>query len=386
MAGDVEVQPYRPVLDPQAVRLLRARLADSRVSAVDGDWRQGVPAGWLRELLDDWRRFDPDALQARLDAMTHVRADIRRPGRACGGLRGRRGRAAVPLVLTHGWPGSFLEHTLVAPLLSDAFTVVIPSLPGFGFSGPPPVEGLTSRAVAATVAPVDDRRPGSRQLRRPRQRPRSRNHRLARPRSPRHGPGRSISPPQGSSPAPEPRTPEERAFAARSSPGPPTRAATRTNMRRNRRRWAPRCWTARQAWPPGSGRRSCPGAAPGSDGAPAFDRELLLATLTLYWITGTITSSLLPYWVTRHNSGGMLPVDDPSPVATAVSTFGGERVPFPKPPRALAERYFTVSQWREHDTGGHFPTVAEPELLARILRDAFGPAAQAAAPVADQRR
>lgn len=106
-----------------------------------------------------------------------------------------------------------------------------------------------------------------------------------------------------------------------------------------------------------------------SDGSPALDRDLLLATLTLYWTTGTITSSLVPYWAARHDAAGALPVDDPSPVRTAVSTFGGERVPFPRPPKALAERYFTVSRWREYDSGGHFPAVAEPELLARILRE-----------------
>jgi hypothetical protein len=60
-----------------------------------------------------------------------------------------------------------------------------------------------------------------------------------------------------------------------------------------------------------------------------------------------------------------------SPVPTAISIFGGERVAFPKPPRELAERYYNVTSWAEHPTGGHFPAVAEPELLARSLRDAF---------------
>lgn len=110
-----------------------------------------------------------------------------------------------------------------------------------------------------------------------------------------------------------------------------------------------------------------------ADGAAAFDRDLLLATLTLYWTTGTVTSSLLPYWASRHTPGAALPVDDPSPVPTAVTNFGGERVPFAKPPRALAERYYTVTESAEHDTGGHFPAVAEPALLARILQDRLLP-------------
>lgn len=67
----------------------------------------------------------------------------------------------------------------------------------------------------------------------------------------------------------------------------------------------------------------------------------------------------------------MLPLDDPSPVPTAVSIFAGERIPFPKPPRELAQRYYTLTSWAEHPVGGHFPAVAEPQLLAQTLRDAF---------------
>jgi hypothetical protein len=104
----------------------------------------------------------------------------------------------------------------------------------------------------------------------------------------------------------------------------------------------------------------------------------LLATLTLYWATRTAASSLLPYWAYRHTPSAELPADDPAPVPTAIDVFGGELVPFPKPPRELAERYFTIAAWREHDRGGHFPAAAEPTLLAERLRDTLRPFRQPA--------
>src|SRR5262249_23530051 len=121
-------------------------------------WEQGVPMGWLRGLLDEWRAFDPAALQGRLDGLRQLQAEI-------DGLMLHvviaegQGPDPLPLLLTHGWPGSVLEYLSLLELLcdpgahgadsADAFTVVVPSLPGFGFSGPPPRTGLTSRQVAA---------------------------------------------------------------------------------------------------------------------------------------------------------------------------------------------------------------------------------------------
>ena len=371
MARGIEVQPYRPVLVPEALTSLRTRIADVRLPRIDGGWQHGVPTGWLRELLDDWHSFDVDALQARLDAMTHIRADIDGHVVHAVVLAGAH-PAAVPLLLTHGWPGSFLEHTLVAPLLTDAFTVVIPSLPGYGFSGHPPAEGLTSREVAGLwhrlmtdglghqsfVAHGSDLGAGITAW-------------LARD-YPEAVPAVHLATP-GLSPAPEPRTAQERAFAAEVT----SWSAEEGGYAHEHATKPFTVGAALQDSPAGLaawiGEKIVSWSSTRPNGAPAFDRELLLSTLTLYWVTGTITSSLLPYRAARRNPTSALPVDDPSPVRTAVSTFGGERVPFPKPPRALAERYFTVSQWREHDEGGHFPTVAEPELVARILRQALLP-------------
>jgi pimeloyl-ACP methyl ester carboxylesterase len=285
---------------------LRERLERRRLAPADTQgWERGVPSHWLAQLLADWRAFDIARFQARLDEMVHLRAHV--DGRPVHLVHAPgRGPDPLPLVLTHGWPGSFCEYRRLLPLLTDpaahggdpadAFTVVVPSLPGFGFSAPPPPGGLTA---------------------------------------------------------------EEGGYAHEQATKPATLGAALHDSP-----------VALAAW---IGEKVVAWSSTTGDGRPAFDRDLLLGTLTLYWATGTTTSSLQPYWAARHTPGSALPAGDPPPVPTAVSVFGGERVPFPKPPRELAERYFTLSGWREYARGGHFPAVAEPELLAEILRDTFRP-------------
>jgi hypothetical protein len=94
---------------------------------------------------------------------------------------------------------------------------------------------------------------------------------------------------------------------------------------------------------------------------------------TLADLARRAASSPLPYWAHQHAPASALPADELAPTPTAIDVFGGEIVPFPKPPRELAERYFNIVQWAEHDRGGLFPAVAEPQLLASRLRDAFRP-------------
>jgi pimeloyl-ACP methyl ester carboxylesterase len=253
---------------------------------------------------------------------------------------------------------------------ADAFTVIAPSLPGYGFSGPPPPTGLTGRQVAALwhelmgsglgyeryVAHGSDLGAGVTTWLARDQADRVRAIHLATP---------------GLAPAPAPHTPPEAAYAAAAdawtaveggyahqhSTKPATLGAALSDSPVGLAAWIAEkvvAWSSTR-----------------SDGSPAFERELLLSTLTLYWVTGTISTSLLPYWSYRRDPGAALPADDPSPVPTAVGIFGGERVPFPKPPRELAQRYYTLTDWAEHPFGGHFPAVAEPELLAGTLRDVF---------------
>lgn len=378
----VRVTEQRFVLVDTALRDLRDRLADPRVGPDLGSgWERGVPSRWLRDLLEDWRNFATDALQLRLDRLSQLRAEVQGHRLHLVQAQGQ-GPNPLPLLLTHGWPGSFLEYIKLVPLLSDpgahganpgdAFTVIVPSLPGYGFSDPPPPSGLTGREVARLwhvlmtaglgydryVAHGSDLGAGVTGW-------------LARD-QPQAVAGIHLATP-GLAVTPGPRSADEEDFAA-----------------------AVKVWTAAEggymhehATKPatiGAGLSDSPcglaawiaekivaWSSTQPDGTPAYDRDLLLATLTLYWATDTITSSLLPYWAHNHVPGAGIPAGDPSPVPTAVTIFGGERMPFPKPPRELAERYYNVTAWAEHPVGGHFPAVAEPDLLARSLRDAFRP-------------
>ena len=144
--GDTRAEPFRAELDGAALADLARRLGTARLTARhDSTWERGVPGSWLAGLIAGWRAFDPLRLQARLDQLTHLRAEV-------GGIAVHlvyapgSGPDPLPLLLTHGWPSSFLEYLDLLPLLTDpgghggqaadAFTVVAPSLPGFGFSGP----------------------------------------------------------------------------------------------------------------------------------------------------------------------------------------------------------------------------------------------------------
>jgi pimeloyl-ACP methyl ester carboxylesterase len=382
MACGPRVTEERCRLAADALLELSGRLEGYRRSTdLGAGWERGMPVDWLEALLEDWRVFDTDALQLRLDALPQQRGQIAGRELHLVHLEGR-GPDPLPLLLTHGWPGSFLEYLPVLPLLSDpgahgadpadAFTVIVPSLPGYAFSGPPPPTGMTGRQVARLwhelmtkglgydrfVAHGSDLGAGvTAWLARDQPEAVAAIH-LATP-GLAVAPGLRTAQEETFARAVEQWTAEEGGYMHEHATKPATLGAGLSDSPAGLAAWI--------------GEKVVAWSSTRSDGSPAFDRELLLATLTLYWVTNTITTSLLPYWAHRQLAGGALPAGHVSPVPTAITIFGGERVPLPKPPRELAERYYTVTSWAEHSTGGHFPAVAEPELLARSLRDAFRP-------------
>ncbi len=142
------------VLDDLAERLARARLPGA---PADAGWDYGIEPGYLRRLVDYWRTdYDWRAVEARLNRLPQFVASV-------GGYRLHlvyepgSGPAPLPLVLTHGWPGSFVEfEAVVEPLahperfggrIEDAFDVVVPSLPGYGWSSAPPAP-ISPRDIA----------------------------------------------------------------------------------------------------------------------------------------------------------------------------------------------------------------------------------------------
>jgi hypothetical protein len=158
MTSGVSLEPMEAGFDPAVIDDLRERLRRTRrLTAPGDDWARGVPGSWLSGVLADWQAFDVAAFQRQLAALTHRRATI--DGQAVHVLVAPgRGPAPLPLLLANGWPSSFCEYLDVLPLLTDpgrhggdpadAFTVVAPALPGFGFSAPPPPGGVSSVRVA----------------------------------------------------------------------------------------------------------------------------------------------------------------------------------------------------------------------------------------------
>lgn len=142
-----QIMPFQITIDPAQVEDLQTRLGNARFPhpLPGDDWATGVPIAVLRDYAERWRKADWHATQERLNQLPQFTTDI--DGQRIHFLHIRSAApTSIPLMLIHGWPGSFLEfEQLIGPLTdpaahgqpsSDAFDVVIPSLPGFGFSTP----------------------------------------------------------------------------------------------------------------------------------------------------------------------------------------------------------------------------------------------------------
>jgi pimeloyl-ACP methyl ester carboxylesterase len=363
---------------------LRARLRATRWperEAVD-DWSQGVPLDYLKELCRYWAEdYDWRATERRLNALPQFRTTI--DGLGIHFLHVRSPHSdALPLVMTHGWPGSIVEFLgVIGPLTdpvahggdaTDAFHIVCPSLPGYGFSDKPARTGWGVERIASAWAALMARLGYYRYGAQGSDWGTSISGSVAQ-QDPAHVIGIHLTPPLA---PPDPATfddltERERAalagleHAAEWDSGYSIEHATRPQTIGYALVDSP---TALCAWIVEKFRSwsDC-------DGHPenAFTRNDLLDNLMLYWLPRTGASSARLYWesirqVNEWISGNVVDTID---VPTGCSIFPKE---LQRPSRRWAERRFTdIRYWNEPDRGGHFAAFEQPQLFVDEVRAFF---------------
>jgi pimeloyl-ACP methyl ester carboxylesterase len=378
------VTEFRLDVPESELENLRARLRDTRWperETVD-DWTQGVPLAYLRDLCAYWAdQYDWRSTEARLNGLAQFRTTI--DGLAIHFLHVRSPHAdALPLIITHGWPGSIVEFLkIIGPLTdptahggdaSDAFHVVCPSLPGYGFSDKPARPGWgverIARAWAVLMARLGYQRYGAQGSDWGTSVSASVGQRDAQ-----HVVGIHLTPPLA---PPDPATLDdlterERAalasleYSAEWDSGYSLEHATRPQTIGYALVDSPAAlcaWIIEKfwAWTDNDGRLEN-----------VLTRDELLDNLMLYWLPRTGASSARLYWesirqVNEWISGAVADVVD---VPTGCSIFPKE---LQRPSRRWAEKRFVdIRYWNEPERGGHFAAFEQPELFVNEVRAFF---------------
>jgi microsomal epoxide hydrolase len=377
-------EPFTLRVPDEAIADLRDRLARTRFpDQAPGDpWAYGTDVGYLRQLVEYWRgAFDWRAEEARLNAFPQYKVPL------CGidlhflHVPGK-GPAPCPLLLLHGWPGSVFEFLELIPRFTDparfggdpadAFTVVAPSLPGYGLSFKPGQPRFGVEEIADCVAELMHGALGYTSF------------------AVQGGDWGAITASRLGYAHPEKLigihlnllpirrdqqdvadpNPEEQAYLdqratwLRDETGyqwiqgtkPQTLAFALSDSPAGLAAWIVekfRTWS------------DC-----GGNVETVFTRDRLLANISFYWFTGAIGSSFWPYYAVRHRPW---PVPDGRTVdvPTGYAQFPAEIL---RPPRSLAERTYTdIRRWTAMPRGGHFAALEQPEALANEVREFFRP-------------
>jgi pimeloyl-ACP methyl ester carboxylesterase len=380
------IRSFQIRVDPQVLDDLQQRLERTRwPDQIDGaGWDYGVELSYLQELVKYWRtKYDWREHERRLNELPqfHTRID----GIDLHFVHVRSPHAdATPLVLVHGWPGSFVEFTKIIPRLTepekfggqaeDTFHVVCPSLPGFGFSSAPRERGWNSQRMAETIAKL-----------------------MARLKYDRYGAqggdwgggivrwlasvdgqhciGAHSNFPPGSRPSEgdlwqevtpaereryERRTAElndHRAYGAIQGTRPQTLGYALNDSPAGLAAWIiDKFW----AW-----------SDHGGNLENSFSQDELLTNVMIYWVTDSMPSSTRIYFESQHHQprpGSM------TSFASSTRTSPIGYALFPKeinvPPRVWVERSHggSLFHWTEMPRGGHFAALEQPQLLADDVR------------------
>jgi len=379
-----ELTPFRVEVADEDLRDLRERLRRTRWPEAEtvGDWSQGVPLDYLRELCAYWADgYDWRATEARLNRLPQFRTPIDGLGIHFVHLRSPH-PDALPLVLTHGWPGSVVEFLKVLGPLADptahggeagdAFHVVCPSLPGYGFSDRPAEPGWNLERIAGAWVQLMERLGYRRYGAQGGDWGTSVSTIMAQ-QHPERLVGIHLTPPLA---PPDPATfddltERERAalaaleHAAEWESGYSQEHATRPQTIGYALADSPAAlcaWIIEKfwAWTDHPGRLEA-----------VLSRDELLDNLMLYWLPGTGASSARLYWesIRQVNQWISGQVTDTVAVPTGCSIFPKE---LQRPSRRwAARRFLDIRHWHELDRGGHFAAFEQPELFVDELRAFF---------------
>lgn len=363
-------------LDDLQDRLDRTRWPDALPGV---GWAYGMPPDHLRELARYWRHeYDWRAAEAMLNAWPQFTTVIDGARIHFAHLRSPE-PDAMPLLMTHGWPGSIVEFVKVAGPLTDpasrggdprtAFHLVLPSIPGFGLSGPTREPGWEFKRVAAAFAELMRRLGYERYGVQGGDWGAAISREMGRTRGEVTGVHLNMLPnaymaeePKNLSDLPAAEASrtllswqrfqkfqrDQQGYADIQSTRPQTLAYALTDSPVGQLAWIAEKF---HEW----------------SGSP-IDRDLLLTNVMLYWLTRTAGSAARLYYERAHASYWGQP-PEPSTAPTAVAHFPQENFLLL---RRIAERTNNIVQWTEHQRGGHFAALEEPEALVQDIRTFFG--------------
>ena len=379
-----EVTPFRIAIPQADLDDLRERLVGARWPEAEtvADWSQGVPHGYLRELCGYWADgYDWRATEARLNALPQFRTEI--DGLSIHFVHVRSPHPqALPLILTHGWPGSIVEFLkVIGPLTdptadggeaADAFHLVCPSLPGYGFSDKPTRPGWGVGRIAGAWAALMARLGYGRYGAQGSDWGTSISASIGQ-QDPDHVAGIHLTPPLA---PPDPATFPDLTEAERSALASLEHASEWDSGYSREQATRPQtigyalvdspvalcAWIVEKFW-----------AWTDCDGHPenALTRDELLDNLMLYWLPGTGASSARLYWESSKQVNEWIagPTDDTVAVPTGCSILPKE---LQRPSRRwAAKRFLDIRHWNELDRGGHFAAFEQPELFVDEVRSFF---------------
>ena len=381
MNAQTQPVPFRIDVPQAVLDDLRARLARTRwPQGSEGEsWNYGTNLGAMKALVEYWQNgFDWRAQEARLNQFPQFKAEIDGVGIHFIHVRGK-GANSMPIILTHGWPDSFYRFYKLIPMLTDparfggdpaqSFDVIVPSLPGYGFSDHPQDRSVTLVKTAdlwfklmTEVLGYDRFAAGGGDFG-------SQVTRLLALRHPAQVigihltdlgyAGDPVFPPDLSN-----LTPAEQGYLGATqgwfyreggytmiqSTKPQTLAYGLSDSPVSLAAWIIEKFHTWSAKPD------------------AYSQDELLTNVMIYWVTETILTSMRPY-NQQIDAADKLQAGQHIEVPAALARF-------PKdlgatPPRELAERSLRIQRWTEMPGGGHFAALEEPELLAEDIRAFF---------------